>query len=303
MKSIILAVTFAIATVSALPSIPHPYVAPGPGDFRSPCPALNTLANHGYLPHNGLYWKPDDVIKALSDVYNIDPSLGSSLAWGAIFLAGNPLTQSFSLGDFSGLQRLIEGAGLSHHNVIEHDASLTRLDAFDGDNHDFNAGLYKDFKEIAAKLNGGNFDADVISVHRFNRHQDSQANNPTFTFTINQWLLAYSEAAFTLLGLGGQPENGTALAATLDSFFIQEQIPNGYTKNPVPLTTSMLLTTSLDIYNMHPVSIQGIGNIPQDVHDLRCFLINNIDTILPGVGQELLDFVCKNTGNSLPTDC
>ena len=27
----------------------HEYRAPGPGDYRSPCPALNTMANHGYM--------------------------------------------------------------------------------------------------------------------------------------------------------------------------------------------------------------------------------------------------------------
>jgi hypothetical protein len=26
-----------------------PWVAPSDGDSRSPCPALNSLANHGYL--------------------------------------------------------------------------------------------------------------------------------------------------------------------------------------------------------------------------------------------------------------
>ena len=32
----------------------HAWVAPGPGDLRGPCPGLNTLANHGYFPHNGV---------------------------------------------------------------------------------------------------------------------------------------------------------------------------------------------------------------------------------------------------------
>jgi hypothetical protein len=27
----------------------HDWQAPGPQDVRSPCPALNTLANHGYM--------------------------------------------------------------------------------------------------------------------------------------------------------------------------------------------------------------------------------------------------------------
>ena len=29
------------------------YAAPGPGDVRSPCPGLNTLANHGFIHRDG----------------------------------------------------------------------------------------------------------------------------------------------------------------------------------------------------------------------------------------------------------
>lgn len=32
----------------------YAYVAPGPTDQRGPCPGLNAMANHGYLPHNGI---------------------------------------------------------------------------------------------------------------------------------------------------------------------------------------------------------------------------------------------------------
>lgn len=31
----------------------YEFQAPGPGDSRGPCPGLNLLANHGYLPRNG----------------------------------------------------------------------------------------------------------------------------------------------------------------------------------------------------------------------------------------------------------
>ena len=31
----------------------YAWVAPGSGDQRGPCPGLNALANHGYLPKNG----------------------------------------------------------------------------------------------------------------------------------------------------------------------------------------------------------------------------------------------------------
>lgn len=34
----------------------HAFVPPNSaaGDHRCPCPDLNALANHGYLPHNGI---------------------------------------------------------------------------------------------------------------------------------------------------------------------------------------------------------------------------------------------------------
>jgi hypothetical protein len=32
----------------------HAFNPPGAGDKRGPCPGLNALANHGYLPHNGM---------------------------------------------------------------------------------------------------------------------------------------------------------------------------------------------------------------------------------------------------------
>ena len=32
----------------------HAFTPPGNGDQRGPCPGLNALANHNYLPHNGV---------------------------------------------------------------------------------------------------------------------------------------------------------------------------------------------------------------------------------------------------------
>ena len=32
----------------------HAFVAPKSSDQRGPCPALNALANHGYIPHSGV---------------------------------------------------------------------------------------------------------------------------------------------------------------------------------------------------------------------------------------------------------
>ena len=32
----------------------HAFVPPGKNDLRGPCPGLNAMANHNYLPHNGV---------------------------------------------------------------------------------------------------------------------------------------------------------------------------------------------------------------------------------------------------------
>jgi hypothetical protein len=46
------------------------YQPPGPNDSRSPCPALNALANHGYLPRDGKNISPD-VLQRVLQVYSI----------------------------------------------------------------------------------------------------------------------------------------------------------------------------------------------------------------------------------------
>ncbi|RUP45775.1 Chloroperoxidase [Jimgerdemannia flammicorona] len=295
MKVIAFAVTFTVAIATAQ----HPFVAPGPGDSRSPCPALNALANHGYLPHSGMDWKAADVIQALKDVYNVDPSFGSVLVWTAVFLNGNPLTQSFSLGEYSGAQVMSKGVGLSHHNRIEHDVSLSRADAFNGDNHSFNITLYEELKSVAATLNGGAFNTDVLSLHRFNRYQASKVN-PDFTFGPFQWFLGYGEAALSLNVFG---KNNTAAAAAFDSFFVNEQIPDNYIKNPIVQTTKAMLPVVLEIYNKHPVPIQGIGKFPQTLNEFECFVVKTIKEVFPDMAEDLINYVVNNTGLPLPTNC
>ncbi|KAG6908128.1 hypothetical protein DXG01_006097 [Tephrocybe rancida] len=48
-----------------------PFIPPTPGYSRSPCPALNALANHGYIPRNGTripFWT---LLTAVRHVYNL----------------------------------------------------------------------------------------------------------------------------------------------------------------------------------------------------------------------------------------
>ncbi|KAF9224663.1 Cloroperoxidase [Gyrodon lividus] len=93
----------------------HAYCAPKPGDLRSPCPALNTLANHGYLPRNGKNVGVFDVAHALQEGYQLSTFLAYTLAFGGFSLLAQ--YRKISLFDFA------------RHNLVEHDASLFHLDA------------------------------------------------------------------------------------------------------------------------------------------------------------------------------
>lgn len=73
---------------------------------------LNTLANHGYLPHSGKNISENDTIQALGSALNIDKDLAQFLFQEALTTSPISNSTTFSLND------------LSRHNILEHDASL-----------------------------------------------------------------------------------------------------------------------------------------------------------------------------------
>ena len=44
----------------------HPWKPLRPDDIRGPCPGLNTLASHGYLPRNGIA-TPQQIVNAVQE--------------------------------------------------------------------------------------------------------------------------------------------------------------------------------------------------------------------------------------------
>ncbi|KAI0002549.1 Chloroperoxidase [Russula compacta] len=93
----------------------HEWRAPQPGDVRSPCPALNTLANHSYLPHDGKQLTTPIITQALEEGYGLSNTLANILVIGGVALLGQ--LGPFGLND------------LARHNRIEHNASIVHDDA------------------------------------------------------------------------------------------------------------------------------------------------------------------------------
>ncbi|KAL1679060.1 hypothetical protein EV122DRAFT_264161 [Schizophyllum commune] len=95
----------------------HGYCAPQKGDSRSVCPALNTMANHGYSPRNGDDVSLLDLICALQECYGLTWPLAAFLAIGGYVLLRWWPWRVFRLEE------------IGKHGAVEHDASLVHEDA------------------------------------------------------------------------------------------------------------------------------------------------------------------------------
>lgn len=63
-------------------TVQNTYTDPRP--VRAPCPMLNSLANHEFLPHNGRNITVAMAVKALGDSLNIDPAFATTISTGAL---------------------------------------------------------------------------------------------------------------------------------------------------------------------------------------------------------------------------
>ncbi|KAF7325139.1 Aromatic peroxygenase [Mycena kentingensis (nom. inval.)] len=94
----------------------HEYIAPREGDLRSVCPAINTMANHGYIPRDGRNITPRKIFHGLRACYNLSLPFALFLAVGGWFLLRKYFFQTITLFD------------LGVHGGIEHDASVVHAD-------------------------------------------------------------------------------------------------------------------------------------------------------------------------------
>ncbi|KAF2769284.1 Cloroperoxidase [Teratosphaeria nubilosa] len=170
----------------------HAFQAPGPTDQRGPCPALNALANHGYISRDGTA-SLLGVVPAIVEVYNMGIDVTLVLAVMGVVFSGNPLSldPSFSIGGNNArvqnalgnlLGLLNSPEGLDHsHNIIEADSSPTRDDLYVTNNAwTMNITRFREWHDMADANGVISFDTTAkFAAKRFN---DSVATNPYFYY-------------------------------------------------------------------------------------------------------------------------
>lgn len=268
----------------------YAYVAPkldaNPPDMRGPCPGLNTLANHGYLPHDGIP-NAAQLIAGQMNGLNIAPDLAALLVAVAMPLDGDIITTKLSIGGdatsrtaaLGSIQNVLgKEGGLIVHNTFEADSSLTRNDVFtsrdangnrNGDNYNFNATLWKQMTAVAQKTSGGLYDQACLTQYRYDRYYDSRRENPDFYFGPKA-LLLYGASAFVFHTMAGA---GQADVNTISSFFgvdpanpqnhrsgVGEHFPDNWKPTPVPYTILEIAGHIGQQYLAKPVEFGGNAN-------------------------------------------
>ncbi|KAI6352279.1 hypothetical protein MCOR25_009460 [Pyricularia grisea] len=190
----------------------HEWQAPASGDRRSPCPLLNSLANHGYLPHNGKDISVDALIDGLHAALNLRDDAKLFFR-----LQGNKAVSASSTGNKSTFHL----NDLNKHDLIEHDASLSRADIFFGDNWSFNQTIFDETKS--------HWPSDTISIQDAAkalaaRQKSAKAVNPDFNLPLDGHTNSLGQTAM-YLGLFGNYDNGNANRSWVEYFFENERLP------------------------------------------------------------------------------
>lgn len=171
---------------------------------RSPCPAINALANHNLLPHNGKGITKAMAVEALTKAVHLDSHIATIFAAGGVAANPDHSAHSFDLDH------------VDKHGYIEHDVSLSRDDVAFGDNHSFNKVLFEQVlsgltsgshgESSASSDNAGTTNWKLASQARYARVTSSGARHKMEgkerTYGLKESILSYGESALYLNLLG-----------------------------------------------------------------------------------------------------
>ncbi|TDZ48298.1 putative sterigmatocystin biosynthesis peroxidase stcC [Colletotrichum trifolii] len=203
------------------------WAAPTAADRRSPCPMVNTLANHGYLPRSGLSVSLADLIAGFTAAVNLDPAATTLVGQKALLTSTTGNNATFNLDD------------LNAHGIIEHDGSLSRNDIYFGDNHSFKQEIWD---SVASYFTNTTISIPTAAKARAARLQAAAASNPDFSLTADGVQFSFIETAL-YLSIFGNLDDGNANTEWVRVLFEQERLPfaEGFARSESPVTAAGIL--------------------------------------------------------------
>jgi hypothetical protein len=215
--------------------------AAGPTDCRSPCPGLNTLANHGHLPRDGKNITKEQLVKAAIDVLGANSLLGGVLISSLHKKFAVPGTNRMSL---CTVTTNIHTADLPAGGAgVEHSASMSRVDRPKSDfSHGTDSTQVKPDPQHAQILFGSSKDKKTITMKDFAEAKKkiwdkSYLADPklrTDPKHAEEVMIGALEGCLLMGLLGGNSNTGLTNRISLEyakSFLLQETFPAGWKKN------------------------------------------------------------------------
>ncbi|KAK1960842.1 hypothetical protein LY78DRAFT_590001 [Colletotrichum sublineola] len=273
----------------------YEFQAPGPGDSRGPCPGLNLLANHGYLPRNG-HVNFGQVIEATARGFNMAPELATVLLVFAILGNGDIATESFYLGAGPG-----GVGGLNRHSTVEADISPNREDFYNGcgDNHHLSSRLFKQNVGIVAKSASKQFDLNNMATQYQQSSMFSQKNNPylyylPFPMIVSLGAFAFypqffSNGTYGAGGVANYESVSSIIGAKYDSQtgefqYVPETWPENWYRRATPYGAVQTLVDALGVIYPRNIIVPGVpqlgtGNL--NVTTLLCTVYQSITSATP----------------------
>ncbi|KAF9468363.1 Chloroperoxidase [Collybia nuda] len=196
-------------------SCSHEFIPSNKSQSRAPCPALNALANHGYISRDGKDLTIPELVGALQRVYNISFTLAFLLSFVAVLYCGHGLR--VDLGD------------LCKHNKIEHNASLAHDDCPEGKEFASNAPSRKLLQSLVGYATCGH----GLGLNDFARARvDRESRLKTPLDEIHSQI-ATGESALTWLVMKDQ--RGEVPINLVKEWYGEERIPHGWVPPAKPI--------------------------------------------------------------------
>jgi hypothetical protein len=219
--------------IKALKEADHTYIR-GHESQRSPCPFLNSLANHNYLY---VYSSPTDDQPVTFGRPRDGKNITRDKLKAALIVSGN-CTPLFADVLTSVVKQVTRDDGtftlvdLRQHNAVEHDASFTRLDYRQGDNTTFQPAMFEAMMKYDAK--GGPITADSIARTRVRRDKEEKmAGAPGVTFfgSPKIWATTWSQTCILLETFGPKIS-----VEDITMLYTEEQLPEWWLQSPGRMT-------------------------------------------------------------------
>ncbi|KAJ7261563.1 hypothetical protein C8J57DRAFT_1336514 [Mycena rebaudengoi] len=238
---------------------------------------MNTPANHGYIPRNGIV-SFEEITLGIMEAFNLELNFGIGLVAGNMLTRGNMFINKVSIGGVSPLVPPLpfelDGpvtGGLSKYGRLEGDASITRADAFIGDNVNFQENLYdmdlevlEQFGDDGPERRNTVFNLATLIAMKKTKYCDGPSGKPKgellslmrfpFDFAARRVNAAFGQASFILKS---HPPTGTtnqASRAIINSFFRNQTFPPNWFRAAKLVTSAINGATQAQLMDAVPVA-------------------------------------------------